>query len=243
MRQYQKNPKISGQYEGLTYLRDGVPTFNGTVRIHPERLALPNRTKKPTVWAVWDDLFHESITDFSSAEVLDRVCREDRHTFLILTKRVERMCNSVRGYWGEVSPVRMKFPSHVWFGVTICTQAEADEKLPIFLQVPGKKFLSVEPLLEYIDLQMAVEHFQPLNPDFSRKPHLVSLVVVGPETGPHRRPCDINLIRDIKDQCQSAGVPLFIKALNLNGKISTDMTEWPKDLRIRQLPWLSNLKS
>jgi protein gp37 len=237
MRQFQKNPKISGQYGGLTYLRDGIPTFNGMVRINPERLALPNRTKKPTVWAVWNDLFHERMSDFSIAEVLDRIFREDRHTFLILTKRVERMCDSVRGYWSEVSFANIKFPSHVWFGLTICTQPEADEKTPIFLQVPGKKFLSVEPLLEYIDLQMALEHFQPLNPDFSRKPHPVSLVVVGPETGPHRRPCDINLIRDVKNQCQAAGVPLFIKALNLNGKISTDMTEWPEDLRIRQLPW------
>jgi len=234
MRQFQKNPKIRAQYQGLTYLRDGVPTFTGTVRLHEDRLDLPLRTRKPTVWAVWDDLYHREVTFLFQLSAWQTMRDSRFQTFLVLTKRPDRMLYFFERLQSGGNPIVDK----IWNGLTICTQLEADEKIPIFLQIPGNKFLSVEPILEYIDLQMALEHFQPLNPDFSRKPHPVNLVIVGPETGPHRRPCDINLIRDVKDQCQAAGVPLFIKALDLNGKISRDMAEWPADLRVRQLPWL-----
>jgi protein gp37 len=67
-------------------------------------------------------------------------------------------------------------------------------------------------------------------------------LVVGAETGPHRRPCKIEWIRSIKDQCQVAGVPLWIKGIEINGKVSHDMAEWPEDLRIRQMPFTGGPK-
>jgi protein gp37 len=44
-------------------------------------------------------------------------------------------------------------------------------------------------------------------------------VIVGAESGPNRRPCKIAWIRDVVQQCQAAGVPVFIKQMEVGGKI------------------------
>ena len=40
-------------------LTDEKGNFNGDIIIHPERLNIPLTRKKPTVYAVWNDLFWE----------------------------------------------------------------------------------------------------------------------------------------------------------------------------------------
>jgi len=64
-----------------------------------------------------------------------------------------------------------------------------------------------------------------------------SWVVVGAESGPNRRPCQIEWVRSIVAQCQAAGVPVFVKQLDLDGKLVTDINQFPEDLRIREIPW------
>ncbi len=89
-------------------------------------------------------------------------------------------------------------------------------------------------------------------------------IVVGGESGPRARPFNIQWARDIIAQCKAAGVPVFIKQLgtvlygsrsdweflnvrplqnfassmplNLKDRKGGDMSEWPEDLRIRQMP-------
>jgi len=61
-------------------------------------------------------------------------------------------------------------------------------------------------------------------------------VIVGCESGPKRRPCPIEWIENIVKQCQDAGVSVFVKQIEINGKVSHDMAEWPPALRVRQLP-------
>jgi protein gp37 len=75
------------------------------------------------------------------------------------------------------------------------------------------RFLSVEPQLEHISL---VEfghqddwHCNALDPpDSSCR---INWVINGGESGPHARPFDIAWARDIRDQCEEAGVPYFFK--------------------------------
>jgi protein gp37 len=78
----------------------------------------------------------------------------------------------------------------------------------------------------------------------------LSWVIVGGESGSKARPCDVAWIRSIVRQCQSAGVPVFVKQLgskwNLGGftihgrllvdRKGADPAEWPEDLRVRQFP-------
>lgn len=90
----------------------------------------------------------------------------------------------------------------------------------------------------------------------------ISWTIVGGESGPGARPCDVAWIRAIKEQCQSAGVPVFVKQLGSKPfsepdriihrkstqKLSNgfyrfltdgkggDWSEWPEDLRVREFP-------
>ncbi|MFX1512058.1 MAG: DUF5131 family protein, partial [Promethearchaeota archaeon] len=61
MRACQKNPKIRARYEGLTKKVQSGPRFTGEIRIIEDDLEKPLRVKKPTVWAVWNDLFHPDV--------------------------------------------------------------------------------------------------------------------------------------------------------------------------------------
>ena len=42
-------------------------------------------------------------------------------------------------------------------------------------------------------------------------------VIVGGESGPHARPMEPEWARSIRDQCQVAGVPFFLKQLGGSG--------------------------
>jgi len=105
---------------------------------HPDRLDIPLRTRKPTVFAVWNDLFHEDVPFDFQNQALINMALARQHTFLILTKRPHIMAKAIVGWRGEYD--------HVYLGLTICNQDEADSKIPEFLAVPGKKFLSIEPM-------------------------------------------------------------------------------------------------
>ena len=49
-------------------------------------------------------------------------------------------------------------PANVWFGVTVENQAMAEERIPLLLDIPAKvRWLSVEPMLEKIDLYLDSE--------------------------------------------------------------------------------------
>jgi len=42
--------------------------------------------------------------------------------------------------------------------------------------------------------------------------------------------------RNIVKQCKAAGVKIWIKQIEINGKIEKDMNEFPEDLKLRQWP-------
>ncbi len=46
----------------------------------------------------------------------------------------------------------------------------------------------------------------------------IDWVICGAESGPRARPCDLNWVRDIRDQCAAANVPLFYKQAAKNGR-------------------------
>ncbi len=57
----------------------------------------------------------------------------------------------------------------------------------------------------------------------------IEWVIVGGETGPGARPMNPDWARDIRDQCQEAGVPFFFKQMSGRQTI-------PDDLQIREIP-------
>ena len=101
---------------------------------------------------------------------------------------------------------------NVHLGLTVCNQEEADVKIPIFLQVPGKKFLSIEPMLGPIDLCNVTDCLCHCDGCLNMSPNTrIDAVILGGETGPGARPMNPDWVRSVRDQCAAAGVPFFFK--------------------------------
>lgn len=161
-------------------------------------------------WLTMDDLRSDLF------ELIDATPNLD---WLLLTKRPE----NVRAMW-EWSPAGAlafrgtRHRRNVWLGTSISDQRTADRYIPELLKMRDLVpvlFLSVEPLLEAIDLGRLV-HFHPgySSPEFQRsamgRKH-IDWVIVGGESGPHARPMHPAWVRSLRDQCQAAGVPFFFK--------------------------------
>ncbi len=187
------------------------------------------------------DVFHHSVKDATIHEIVSRAKREFRHTFLFLTKRAERMRDVLSGV-GNVG--------NIWAGVTVCNQAEADEKVPILLSTPAaKRFVSVEPMLGPVDLTQLpgdelaggntaeknaltgklfiVGNCGQSSQMFNGK--RLDWVICGGETGPGARSMDVEWARDLLFDCRLHGVPFFFK--KMSGKAPT-----PDDLMVREVP-------
>lgn len=69
-------------------------------------------------------------------------------------------------------------------------------------------------------------------------------VIAGGESGPGARPCELDWLRDLRDQCRGAGAVFFLKQLGaVAGRQAgcrdakgADLEAWPFDLRIREMP-------
>lgn len=116
-------------------------------------------------------------------------------------------------------------PRNVWLGVSVEDQKTADERIPLLLATPAAiRWISAEPLLGSINLRNVYDKWHNFGGELDTlrgidTKHQCDLtgkldwVVVGGESGPRARPCDIAWIRSIVDQCRAAGVPVFVKQL------------------------------
>ena len=155
------------------------------VTLHEDKLNEPLRMWKPArvFVASMGDLFHEDVPDEFIDKVFAVMALAPWHSFLVLTKRPERMrlyalraagrvWNLARdmilsGFNGSPLPAyEWKGGEHamkcdddwplpnVWAGVTAENQARADERIPVLLQTPAAvRFVSVEPMLGLTDLR------------------------------------------------------------------------------------------
>ena len=64
----------------------------------------------------------------------------------------------------------------------------------------------------------------------------IDQLIIGCESGPKQRPCEIEWIRDAVRQCKEAGVACFVKQVPINGRCSKKPEEWPEDLRVQEYP-------
>jgi len=208
--------------------RDYCPACQSTTIIHRRRvfsLSLGD-IGDPEVPLDW----------FNDAMVIVDKCRE--LDFLLLTKRpMDFLTRWVKicKHWGREV---WNLPPNVWMGVTCENQEQVDKRIPELLQLPARvRFLSCEPLLTGINIGTA---WQWVSPEQCDKPH-VDWIITGCESGPHRRNMDqvTEHARSIVQQCQAARVPVFVKQLPIDGKVSHDPQEWPVDLRVQDFPTVS----
>lgn len=161
-----------------------------------------------------------------------------QHTFLVLTKRPERISPVLYGQEGNFYLGGGDYMTNVWLGTTIENQEMADKRIPELLKCePFKLFLSIEPILSKINLKLCDE-FPDKDGCYEDVRHQINWVIAGAESGHNRRECKIEWIENIVEQCKSAYVPVFVKQIHLNGKLIKDINQFPENLRIRELPWI-----
>ena len=192
---------------GEPILTDRNGRFGGTVIACPERLSIPLKRRKPTIFSIWNDLFHEAVPDEFRMKVYFAINATPQHTYLILTKRPLVMAEHVN-HFGTDCPIENG--ERIYHGLTVCNQQEADEKIPVFLQVPGRKFLSIEPMLGAVSL---AKWMHPATDETANMCYEKGFdaVILGGETGPGARPMHPDWVRSVRDQCHAAGVPFFFK--------------------------------
>lgn len=240
MRQAHRQSGKGKAYEGLTKLTKGGPVWTGNVRAVPELLDEPLGWRKPRRIFVnsMSDLFHEDVPDEFIAAVFGVMAQCPQHTFQILSKRPARMRAWLSGEtkpnhaslrewcfyaaqdkvgrermsikpWSQEWPLR-----HLWLGVSVERQQEADERIPLLLQTPAAvRWISAEPLLAPLDLT-AIRPFR-IAASFDALRGIVprlNWVVVGGESGPGARPMHPDWARSLRDQCARAPrTPFFFK--------------------------------
>jgi protein gp37 len=157
---------------------------------------LPNRFEQPlhtvkrgrVFVCSTSDLFHEEVPREVHDKlfwVMNEAWRLYGHTFMLLTKRVERMRDVMAGriFAG-------------WLGVTGENQARYDERWGVLRTIRAvRHFVSVEPMLGPVTLGERV-------PDW---------IIAGPENGPGRRVCEPLWMANLEEECAERGVAFFDK--------------------------------
>lgn len=153
----------------------------------PSALNYPYKEKEPTVYFVnsMSDLFHEDVPTEFILKVF-RVMRETPwHTYLILTKRPERLV--------ELDNELIWAPN-IWMGVSVENDKVYD-RIDLLRQCSSfNKWLSIEPLLgsvKDIDLED------------------IDWVVVGGESGRKARPMKKEWVEEILSACREKLIPFF----------------------------------
>lgn len=167
----------------------GHPYENGfDLQLRPERLRQPLRWKKPRTIFVnsMSDLFHEDVPYEYIKQVFDVMKSAGHHRFQVLTKRSERLA--------ELAP-SLPWPENVWMGVSVENQRFASRVDDLRETDAAVRFLSCEPLLGFLDLNLDGIHW----------------VIVGGESGPGARRMKPEWACAVRDQCVEAKVPFFFK--------------------------------
>ncbi len=206
----------------------GLP-YNRASRDRVEVVLGERTLRAPLSWRRSRRVFVCSMTDLFGEWVpdgyIDRVFAVMAlapHQFIVLTKRPTRMreylTNADRMYvlrsgieeWSdEVGTLGWPL-RNVWLGTSVEDQAAADTRIPELLATPAAvRWVSCEPLLGPVDLDGAGGWIAGLHPNGSDAG--LDWVVVGGESGPGRRPCEVEWIADIVRQCDQAEVPVFVK--------------------------------
>lgn len=217
------------------------------VKCLSERLDQPLHWKWPRKIFVnsMSDLFHPDVPYGFIDKVFTVIARAKQPDFLVLTKRPERMRKYLEGCQRGADDTGTRFPwPNFWAGVSCENQETADERIPILLgTTAAHRFISLEPLLGPIELP---QHDQSMGPSFSP----LDWIIVGGESGPGARPCDLEWIRSIVRQCRDSGVPCYVKQLGAKSEANvpvshcrfkvtgsgSDPSEWPEDLRVHEFP-------
>jgi protein gp37 len=194
------------------------------VTCHPETLSDPFHLRRSRMIFVnsMSDLFHDDVPDEFIFQCFRTMAHNPRHKFQILTKRPERMTEIMPHILFQIR-TRLALPEklkNVWLGVSVENQQRANERIPLLLNTAATvRFISCEPLLGPISLPEVNEVIGSKGINYSYSTG-IDWLIAGCESGPQRRPADINWFRFLQFQCEGASIPFFLKQMEVNGKLA-----------------------
>lgn len=127
---------------------------------------------------------------------------------------------------------------NVHLGVTCEDQQRANERIPLLLQCPAAgRWISAEPLLGPIDFLACNDAIRRAGL-YLPSEKKIDLVIVGGESGPRARPCDVEWIRSIVYQGNDAGCPVFVKQVGSHPAgdgCEREGQEWPEHVAFERV--------
>jgi len=181
--------------------------FLGEVMFNPHLLGHPMKRKKPTVYHLWSDIF--DLRDDNQAKILEMIDSCKQHKFLTLTKQPENI------------GMLCLFPiPNLYIGVSVTDQRTADERIPELLLSSwrGKKWINIEPMMGPVNVEPYLQ-YEPFHDNYKMTFGLneftgLDQVVLGSQTGAGGKEMNSDWARSVRDQCEAAGVPFFLKQMN-----------------------------
>lgn len=215
-----------------------------TVRKTKTVFNLPLKLKEPSkiFTSSLTDFFHEDCDQFRN-EAWDIIRKCPQHTFQILTKRPDRIENNLPSFWNEIK-------GHVGLGTSIGSQSSINRAWQLLNAKIDCEcyFLSLEPLHGEIDLhesELLLENWRQIYTIGK----YIDWVIVGGESGNENgmykyRPCELQWIEKIVNQCVETNTPVFVKQLGtylakdlkLSDRHGGNFDEFPTNLQIREFP-------
>lgn len=191
------------------------------------------------------DVFDNEVPQEWRTALFRLIAATQNLTWLLLTKRIGNVQKMLHTMMVDAPPLQ-----NVWLGASVVNQEEADRDIPKLLATPAaKRFVSYEPALGPVDFRS----FIPLRLKMTYH-NVLDWIIVGGESaqgGAKARPFEAAWARSVIAQCKAAGVPVLMKQLGSNAKMSlgdydrdrpindragADPAEWPEDLRVQQFP-------
>lgn len=141
------------------------------------------------------DMFHVKVPDFMIQSMFKVMKHFEKHQFLILTKRPDRMMRYSQ---------KNKIPDNVWLGTSIGLQKYAEPRLQALKDTVCKtRFISFEPLLGPIkDINLSG----------------IDWMIIGGESGPNARPMEKQWVKDLIDIGRKYNTKIFFKQNGGNSK-------------------------
>jgi len=212
------------------------------------------RQPKKHFVASMTDVFGEWVPRDWIFQFMDAMSCAPDQTFQVLTKRADVMNCEVTAWLKFRSLARV--PENIWLGVSVEDSARA-VRLTDLMKIPAIRFASFEPLLEGLDFCRCWLS-ENTGPNFEcekcgKVRLMLDWAIIGGESGPGARACNIQWMRNLMSACSASGVATFVKQLGavvhdhtrhegtvrivkLHDKKGGDMAEWPEDLRVRNFP-------
>lgn len=204
-------------------------------RDRPTKPWLNGRRRKIFVGDLGDIFSADVSFDYLKTEIIDIANGQHgrRHDLLLLTKQPQRAYK----FWLWLADAGLRWPDNVWLGTSITSRASLP-RIKHLLMVPARRrYLSIEPLVE--DPGILPKHLEGID-----------WIIVGGESDQSEhlgRSFNLVWARQLIAASRRAEIAAFIKQLGstplngdrrlvLNDRHGGDWSEWPDDLRIRELP-------